>query len=238
MHECQEIRSANINQKEDRFLIYERDLLFLYYASVYQIAIKENAVASTLSNMYVVAATLFTPIAALIFVKDWKEQHNKNLETDFVKTALGHLRKVEILEKQVNIAVSELRNEWKEEDFGHSFLALKNIDRQELSQQSFLLLESLKELEILTKDPEISIIVETYQDFNFVYVLTLGMIGLVVDRDNFKGDESNFNDLKEILNISAPTKNVKIANKKLYEIFVGTVELGIKLKLFILLKAK
>jgi hypothetical protein len=27
MHECQEIRSANINQKEDRFLIYERDLL-------------------------------------------------------------------------------------------------------------------------------------------------------------------------------------------------------------------
>ena len=47
-------------------------ILFLYYASVYQIAIKENAVASTLSNMYVVAATLFTPIAALIFVKDWK----------------------------------------------------------------------------------------------------------------------------------------------------------------------
>ena len=29
MHECQEIRSANINQKEDRFLIYERDLLFI-----------------------------------------------------------------------------------------------------------------------------------------------------------------------------------------------------------------
>ena len=29
MHECQEIRSANINQKEDRFLIYERDLLEL-----------------------------------------------------------------------------------------------------------------------------------------------------------------------------------------------------------------
>ena len=28
MHECQEIRSANINQKEDRFLIYERDLLY------------------------------------------------------------------------------------------------------------------------------------------------------------------------------------------------------------------
>jgi len=27
MHECQEIRSTNINQKEDRFLIYERDLL-------------------------------------------------------------------------------------------------------------------------------------------------------------------------------------------------------------------
>jgi len=27
MHECQEIRSANINQKEDRFLIYERDLV-------------------------------------------------------------------------------------------------------------------------------------------------------------------------------------------------------------------
>ncbi len=27
MHECQEIRSANINQKEDRFLIYERDLI-------------------------------------------------------------------------------------------------------------------------------------------------------------------------------------------------------------------
>jgi len=29
MHECQEIWSANINQKEDRFLIYERDLLVL-----------------------------------------------------------------------------------------------------------------------------------------------------------------------------------------------------------------
>jgi hypothetical protein len=27
MHECQEIWSANINQKEDHFLIYERDLL-------------------------------------------------------------------------------------------------------------------------------------------------------------------------------------------------------------------
>jgi predicted membrane channel-forming protein YqfA (hemolysin III family) len=29
MHECQEIWSANINQKEDHFLIYERDLLIL-----------------------------------------------------------------------------------------------------------------------------------------------------------------------------------------------------------------
>ncbi|HAB44175.1 MAG TPA: hypothetical protein DCE70_11725 [Acinetobacter sp.] len=29
MHECQEIWSANINQKEDRFLIYERDLVFI-----------------------------------------------------------------------------------------------------------------------------------------------------------------------------------------------------------------
>ena len=30
MHECQEIQRANINQKEDRFLIYERDLLLIY----------------------------------------------------------------------------------------------------------------------------------------------------------------------------------------------------------------
>ena len=30
MHECQEIRSANINQKEDRFLIYERDLMVIF----------------------------------------------------------------------------------------------------------------------------------------------------------------------------------------------------------------
>lgn len=28
MHECQEIWSANINQKVDRFLIYEKDLIF------------------------------------------------------------------------------------------------------------------------------------------------------------------------------------------------------------------
>lgn len=187
--------------------------------------------------MYVVAATLFTPIAALIFVKDWKDQHNKNLETDFVKAALERLRKVEVLEKQMNIALAELRYEWKDEDFGHSFLALKHIDKQELSQQSFLLLESLKELEILTKDPEISFIVESYQDFNVLYVLALGLIGLIVDRDSFKGDESDFNDLKEILNISAPTKNEEIRNKKLYEIFVGTVDLKIKSKLFNLLKA-
>ncbi len=29
MHECQEIWSANISQKEDHFLIYERDLMFI-----------------------------------------------------------------------------------------------------------------------------------------------------------------------------------------------------------------
>ncbi len=35
MHECQEIRSANINQKEDRFLIYERDLLSISFGLFY-----------------------------------------------------------------------------------------------------------------------------------------------------------------------------------------------------------
>ena len=45
MHECQEIRSANINQKEGRFLIYERDLMLqliyncvLYFAFLIKIA--------------------------------------------------------------------------------------------------------------------------------------------------------------------------------------------------------
>ncbi len=33
MHECQEIWSANINQKEDHFLIYERDLLLFFPVS-------------------------------------------------------------------------------------------------------------------------------------------------------------------------------------------------------------
>ena len=219
------------------FLLVCLFILFIYYSSVYQVAIKEKAVASTLSNMYVVAATLFTPIAELIFVKDWKEQHNKNLETDFVKTALERLRKVEILEKQMNIALAEFRSEWQEEDFGHPFLTLKHIEKRELSEQSFLLLESLKELEILTKDSEISSIIEKYQDFNFLYVLGVGVISLAVDRDSFKGDESDFNKLKSVLDISAPTKNEYLRDKKIYEIFVGTVELDIKSKLFSLLKA-
>ncbi|QIC60445.1 hypothetical protein FSC12_03345 [Acinetobacter schindleri] len=35
MHECQEIRSANINQKEDRFLIYERDLIYIKISLIF-----------------------------------------------------------------------------------------------------------------------------------------------------------------------------------------------------------
>lgn len=219
------------------FLLVCLFVLFIYCSSVYQVAIKEKAVASTLSNMYVVAATLFTPIAALIFVKDWKEQHNKNLETDFVKKSLEHLRKVEIVEKQMNIALAEFHSEWREEDFGHAFLALKHIDKRELSDQSFLLLESLKELEILIKDPEISSIIEKYQEFSSLYVLGIGLINLAIDRDSFKGNESDFNKLKSILDMSAPTKNEYFRDKRFYEIFVGTVELEIKTKLFRLLKA-
>lgn len=103
------------------FLLVCLFVLFIYYSSVYQVAIKEKAVASKLSNMYVVAATLFTTIAALIFVKDWREQHNKNLDTDFVKKSLEHLRKVEIVEKQMSIALAEFHSEWREEDLGMHF---------------------------------------------------------------------------------------------------------------------
>ncbi|MCO8084450.1 hypothetical protein NI464_03465, partial [Acinetobacter lwoffii] len=39
MHECQEIWSANINQKEDHFLIYERDLIL---AGLFDIQVKSN----------------------------------------------------------------------------------------------------------------------------------------------------------------------------------------------------
>ena len=41
MHECQEIRSANINQKEGRFLIYERDLMNILYINKKMIKIKQ-----------------------------------------------------------------------------------------------------------------------------------------------------------------------------------------------------
>ncbi|TCB47338.1 hypothetical protein E0H80_16200 [Acinetobacter sp. ANC 4779] len=52
-------------------------VLFLYYAGLNSFAIKENSVAATQANMFVVAATLFAPLAALVFVQDWKTQHNK-----------------------------------------------------------------------------------------------------------------------------------------------------------------
>ncbi|MEG6548156.1 hypothetical protein V6C59_20075 [Acinetobacter bereziniae] len=51
-------------------------ILFIYYVKLHGIAGVEKSIAATQANMFVVAATLFTPIAALIFVQDWKEQHN------------------------------------------------------------------------------------------------------------------------------------------------------------------
>ena len=54
-------------------------VLFFYYAGLNDFALKEKSVAATQANMFVVAATLFAPLAALIFVQDWKTQHNLKL---------------------------------------------------------------------------------------------------------------------------------------------------------------
>ena len=48
MHECQEIRSANINQKEDRFLIYERDLINYYF---YNFAFRFSHLSCVINSM-------------------------------------------------------------------------------------------------------------------------------------------------------------------------------------------
>ena len=47
MHECQEIRSANINQKEDRFLIYERDLIYKLFKIYFLIVFTFKAFYNT-----------------------------------------------------------------------------------------------------------------------------------------------------------------------------------------------
>ena len=58
------------------FLIISIFVFIFYDSSLQAHAIHEKSVAATQANMFVVAATLFTPIAALVFVQDWKEQHN------------------------------------------------------------------------------------------------------------------------------------------------------------------
>lgn len=67
-------------------------VLFFYYAGLNSFAIKEKSVAATQANMFVVAATLFAPLAALIFVQDWKTQHNLQLFSQDAKSIWNLLK--------------------------------------------------------------------------------------------------------------------------------------------------
>lgn len=82
-------------------------VLFFYYAGLNSSAIKENSVAATQANMFVVAATLFAPLAALIFVQDWKTQHNKTLLSNEAKNLLKPLLLEQNLLLTLEIKINE-----------------------------------------------------------------------------------------------------------------------------------
>lgn len=82
-------------------------VLFFYYAGLDSFAIKEKSVAATQANMFVVAATLFAPLAALIFVQDWKTQHNKTLLSNEAKNLLKPLLEEQKLLLELEIKMNE-----------------------------------------------------------------------------------------------------------------------------------
>src|SRR5690606_18126555 len=92
------------------FLLVSLFVLFFYYTSLDKHAISEKSIASTQANMFVVAATLFAPVAALIFVQDWKVQHNKNISSEIARKVWKNLDHVKKIIGEVSYIFKNLEN--------------------------------------------------------------------------------------------------------------------------------
>lgn len=131
-------------------------IFFFYYIELDKFAIAEKSIAATQANMFVVAATLFAPLAALIFVQDWKAQHNKNISSEIARKIWKKLDTVKILISQINHRYENLHN-LSDEDFQSLSVFIKekinniNDTMLDLYLDLRLLDESILDNKIITK---------------------------------------------------------------------------------------
>lgn len=140
-------------------------ILFFYYAGLNSIAISEKSVAATQANMFVVAATLFAPLAALIFVQDWKAQHNKNISSEIARKIWKNLDKVKVMVSQINHRYENMYD-LSDNDFENLNLFFK----EKINEINDTMLESYLDLRLLDESILDNNLVKEFEDHIFIEI--------------------------------------------------------------------
>lgn len=116
----------------------------IYYMGLHKYAHTESSIAATQANMFVVAATLFAPIAALILVQDWKVQHNKNISSEIARKIWKNLDHVKATIGEINYTFENLEN-LTDDEFSNLNIYLK----KNLKTINNLMLEAYLDIRLL-----------------------------------------------------------------------------------------
>lgn len=150
--------------------------LLVFGASYYFVLIDPDSSNYPLKEALSITASFFggfaTLTAAYIASKlfnDWKHEYNKNTENEYLKSALNHIREIQVIEKQCRIAL-ELS------DFSLKYEILKSLDNITLDKNNNKLVLLLNEYCQLFKDDEFKKTIEDYDKFGLQYTVILSTI--------------------------------------------------------------
>jgi len=253
MHECQEIWSANINQKEDHFLIYERDLLVQFD----QMKLESNskyiywligllAVTCIISVILLFLGSignLFTvedetdPRAALGVLGDYFGGMLNPILAFLSFIALlvtlsfqsKQLRQTEIQLKQNEIALQDTREAIKQNENALQ----QNADALKINNKE--LENSTDQLKLATQAHQAIEKTQKLQQFENLFTHMIGQLNLIyndVEKNSLKNFQDNLNTDRRYTELQILLKNdIKISR---FFIYISFCDMWMKLNLIII----
>jgi hypothetical protein len=181
-------------------------------------ALKEACSASL--SFLSVLATLGAACIATRLYNDWKDEFNKNTESEYLKLALGYIREIQVIENQCRITLDL-------SDVTLKYGILKNLDNTTLDNNNSKLVLLLNEYCKLFKDDDFKRIIEYYNQFGLQYTYILSVIKNILQNDGL--NHTNIYIFENLLNSTVQINGKNYKNK---DIFNGLNETGIQNEIF------
>lgn len=119
---------------------------------------------STTGSYFGAASTLGAAVIAAYLFNDWREQHNKIVESEYLREALVCIRDIEIIEKRIRVALKQTTSV-----LGINYNMLQNIDYASLLNNCRKVVQLLEEYSKLTGDKEMEFKAAYFNEFSLAY---------------------------------------------------------------------